>query len=429
MRDFGVRLARRAYSDPLLRTSVGLFTAFVISGFANYGYQVAMGRLLPPNEFGLLNTLLGVFVVLSVPVATLMMVISRRTAEYYAGGRLAEVRALFQRINLQAGKWGVIGLGVWGICSGILADYLRTPSLTPILLLGLCILLAVMVPINSGILQGLQDYRRFTFLQALGGPLRFFLCVTPVFLGYGVNGALVGLLMTTASTWMLAWLFVRPHLEGGRGEAIYEPLAWRDSLPVMVANLAFALITQMDLILVNRLFSPTDASRYAAAAVLGRAVIYVPGTIVMALFPMVSEKKALKVDARPLLTKAIVLTLALSGAGAAVFLVAPEGVLSLLFGSRYLESAGLLRYFGLAMLPLALLTILFQYSLAHGQSYFAWIMLAGAIFEFVLLGFFHSTLTAVLLTVGATGAGLCLVGFLNLRSVHVSTGVYAYECA
>ena len=69
MRAFGARLARRAYSDPLVRTSAGLFVAFAVSGVANYGYQVAMGRLLAPQAFGSLNTLLGVFLVLIFPVA------------------------------------------------------------------------------------------------------------------------------------------------------------------------------------------------------------------------------------------------------------------------------------------------------------------------------------------------------------------------
>ena len=429
MKALSVRLARRAYSDPLVKTSAGLFLAFAISGVANYGYQVAMGRLLTPQEFGSLNALLGVFVVLSVPVATLMMVISRRTAEYFAVGNLAGVRSLFERINLKVGGWGIAGLVAWGMCSGMLADYLRTPSLIPVILLGICIFLAVMVPINAGILQGVQDYRRFTLLQALGGPMRFLLCVTPVFLGLGVNGALAGLLATNAGTWMLAWLFVRKHLEKGTGESPLEPLAWKEALPVMAANLSFAVMTQMDLILVNRLFPAAEAARYAAAAVLGRTVIYIPGTLVMALFPMVSEKKALKADARPLLIKAILLTLALSGAGALIFLVSPQGVLNLLFGFRYLESAGLLRYFGLAMLPMALLMIFFQYTVAQGQSEFSWIMLGGAVTEMVLIGFFHQSPTAVLIAVGVTGALLCLIGFLRYRSTHVSTGVYAYECA
>lgn len=429
MRALGVRLARRAYSDPLLRTSAGLFLAFLISGVANYGYQVAMGRLLTPIEFGSLNTLLGVFVVLSVPVSTVMMVISRRTAEYFAVGNLAGVRSLFRQFNLKVGKWALVGLVGWGVSSGILADYLRAPSLTPVFLLGICIFLAIMVPVNSGILQGVQDYPRFTFLQASGGPLRFFLCVTPVFFGFGVNGALVGLLATSAGTWLMAWLFVRRHLVKGSEGSPFIPLVWKDALPVMAANLAFAVMTQMDLILVNRMFSPEEASRYAAAAVIGRTVIYIPSTLVMALFPMVSEKKALKVDARPLLIKAVLLTVALSGTGAFIFMVAPEEVIRLLFGPRYLESAGLLRYFGMAMLPMALLMILFQYALAQGQTAFSWMMVGGAAFQVVLIGFFHKSLIAVLFAVGLTGALMCLIGFFRFRSAQISRGVYAYECA
>lgn len=422
-------MCRMIYSDRLFKTTVWLFVAFAVSGLANYGYQVAMGRLLSPQDFAFLNTLLGVFVVLSVPVSTLLMVISRRTAEYYAQGNTAGVSVLFRRMNLNVAQGGAMGLAVWFLMSGVLSDYLRAPSLIPVALLGGGLFFAVMAPINTAVLQGLQEYRRFTFLQGAGGSLRFVLCVLPVFLGFGVNGALVGLMATNAVTWGLAWFFVRPYVVRKAGNSSVEPLVWKDAWPVLVANLAFAMMTQMDLIIVNRLFSSEEAARYAAAAVLGRTVIYIPGTLVMAMFPMVSEQQAKKGDALHLLVKSIALTLLLSGAGALIFWLAPGLVLEVLFGARYLASVGLLRYFGLAMLPMAVLMILYQYMAAHGRTDFSVIMLGGVVLEMILIGFFHDSLNGVLFAVGLVGALLCLIGLLRVRTNPISSGAMTYECA
>jgi O-antigen/teichoic acid export membrane protein len=62
----------------------------------------------------------------------------------------------------------------------------------------------------------------------------------------------------------------------------------------LLAVFAFTPLTQADMVLVNRYFPAQDAAGiYASAAVLGKAVMYIPGAIILALFPMVSEQYAL----------------------------------------------------------------------------------------------------------------------------------------
>ena len=45
-------------------------------------------------------------------------------------------------------------------------------------------------------------------------------------------------------------------------------------LPVIVANISFAIMTQADMVLVNYHFSSEIAGEYAAASILGKAVLY-----------------------------------------------------------------------------------------------------------------------------------------------------------
>jgi peptidoglycan biosynthesis protein MviN/MurJ (putative lipid II flippase) len=85
-----------------------------------------------------------------------------------------------------------------------------------------------------------------------------------------------------------------------------------------------------------------------------------------------------------------------------------------LFGARYFEAAGVLRYFGLAMLPMALLLILMNYFIAKGRTVFSYVMGFGAAVEVALVLAFHSSLTSVIFVVMGAGGLVLSLGFIFL---------------
>ncbi len=416
----GFHFSRKVFYDKLVRTSAWLFAGFFISSLFNYAFQIAMGRLLSPEEFGFMNALLGVFVILSVPVVTLLMILSKKTAEYRAKKNLSQVKGLFTLANKFVSKFGLIGFVLFMAVSGYLADYLHAPNVVPVFILGLCLLTAVALPVNTAILQGLQDYFWYGINQGLLGPLKFLFCVLLVFYGLGVNGAMAGVLATNVVLWFIAFMPLRRHLQGADNPSSVEPLSWKHSLPVLITNLAFSIMTQIDIVLVNRYFSAQEAAVYAAAAVLGRTVMYIPGTIVQAMYPMVSEQHTLNGDTRSLLLKSLLLTLSLSGAGALIFFVAPDLILTTLFGARYAGGEVLLKYFGLAMLPVALMMLMSGYLLARGESKFPYFMLLAAVAEFVLISMCHDSLYWVIGVMGGLSAILVALGVMRIWTITSS---------
>lgn len=400
-------------SDKLVRAGSLLFVAFIVTSLFNYAFQIAMGRLLSPGEYGLLNALLAVYMVLGVPVATLLMVVARKTAEYRAEGEFAGIRNLFRQAYRKILLAGAVGLGIFAAASPWVRDYLHAPSVIPVIILGLGIFAALAYPINIAVLQGLQDYRWLGISQGMAGPVKFVLCVLLVLFGLGINGALVGLAATGLVLWLLSYLPLRRHLKTESGRFLgHGHVSFAQVLPVFLANLAFMFMTQADMVLVNRYFSPQEAGMYASAAILGKAVMYIPGSIVLAMFPMVSEKSALKLDSRPLLVKSLAMTVCLSGSGALVLFLFPSEIMNILFGARYMEAAGILRYFGLAMLPMAVLMVLMHYLIARGKILFSIIMILGAVLELVLILLFRSSPMVVVFDLLFSGGLVLLISFL-----------------
>jgi len=416
------RRIRSFMSDRLVQASSWLFVAFMVTNVFSYGFQVAMGRLLSAKEYGFLNSLVAVFVVLSVPIATLLMVVARKAAEYAAKEDFTSIRSLFGLAHRRILSAGLLGLAAFILGAGYLRDYLHSPSITPIILLGLCAFAALAVPINTALLQGLQDYRWYGINSGLGGPLKFAFCVLLVLAGLGVNGVLLGLMLTNITLWLTTYLPMRKHLlRGQAGADSVHQLSLAHMLPVFLANLAFTVITQADMILVVRFFSAQDAGMYAAAAILGRSVMYIPGAFVQALFPMVSEHKALNLDSRHLLFKSLAATLSLSGFGAALFFLFPGWIIQVFFSARYLDAAPVLRYFGLAMLPMGLLMVIMNYAIAKGERLLSYVLIIGAALEILLIYRFHESLLQVVFIMMALGLFLVLsAGLLGGKGVAVS---------
>ena len=422
-------LLQRLRSDKLLRTTAWMFASFMAGGVFNYGFQIAMGRMLPPAEFGLMNALLGLSVVFGVPTAALVMVVARKTAAYNAKGETDRVRRLVQRVNRFVFKAGTAGLIVFLLSSGAVAGYVRSPSLAPVWILAACLVTSILVPMNTAVLQGLQEYKWFGVMQGVGGPARFLFSTALVFAGFGVSGALGGILASNVALWLLAAFPVRRRLKDAAVSTVPDPIAWRLEASVLVANLAFVVMTQMDMVLVRHYFPPAQAALYASAAVLGRVVMYIPGSLVLAMFPIASEQKALNVDGRPLLLKSLLMTLGLSGAVAALFFLAPGWTLGTFFGGRYLPAAGLLKYFGLAMLPMALLLVTFNYMVARGRKSFSYVMLGAAALEVLLIHFHHGTPSSVVGIIAVSGTLPLLAGLARVWAVRRPSEVYRYGFA
>jgi O-antigen/teichoic acid export membrane protein len=89
-------------------------------------------------------------------------------------------------------------------------------------------------------------------------------------------------------------------------------------------------------------------------------------------------------------------------------------VIKTFFGARYTEAAVVLRYFGLAMLPMALLLVLMNYFVAKGRSLFSYVMFLGAFLEIGMILLFHGSLLSVIWSLLGAGGVVLSFGFATL---------------
>lgn len=407
----------------LLSASSYILLTSVLGGVLGYVYSVVMGRMLGPRDYGLLGALMALVPILSVPVSTMNIAMARLFSRHLALHGRSGVAAIFWGNQVWFLAVGLVGLVVFFLFLLPLKSFLKAPDWLPIAFIGINLFFMLLLPIASGLAQANHHFKYLAFLN-LAGPLAKLLgSAGLVAVGWGVGGATLGLAAASGVLAGLSIAYCWTRLEApfvAKNRAGHIGL--REVFPVLLATLAFTALFHVDVLLAKAFHDAEHAGYYAAAATLGKAVMYLPSAVVVPLLPMAAAGEALQKSTTHLLWKAIGLTLAMTTVGALFYFLFAEQVVRLLFGPAYGESAGLLKWYGLAMVPVALIMVLEHYLIAQGKLLFAYLIF-GATPLLVLASWHFSNELIDLVWVMGSIASLILAVALVIWSfqIHAKT--------
>ena len=397
------------------RASAWLFFGTLAAGTLAYVFQILMGRMLSPIEYGLFSAMMGLFAVLAAPTSTLMMVISRKVSQYRAEHDDGSITHFYYWINIRSAIFGALTLGIFLLYAPQIQLYMKTGSIIPVYLLGALVFTTFMPIINNAFLQGIQSFLWLSASGSLWALLRIIFSFALVFLGFGVSGALGGAILAVLVGWMISYYALYHQLAVGQNKPYRaQHLTFKPVLPVLFANIAFASMTQLDIVLVNYYFSGQDTGFYAAASILGKAVMYLSGSIAMALFPIVAELHTRNESSLHLLFQAVGLTTILSGTGAIFYFLFGEAIIVLFYGEEYRSAGTILKFYGFAMLPMALVMVVEHFLIAKGRVLFAYLFILTLPLQLLAVYFFHGTLLTVVTVVGVYSLLVAVLGFALL---------------
>lgn len=405
------RVAELFYSK-LVRASAWLAIGSIAAGILGYVFQILMGRLLSTQEYGLFSAIMALFTVFAAPLSTLVMVISRKVSEYRARDDLGSITHFYYSVSTHSGVVGTLILGLYLFFASEIQSYLKTTNVIPVYLLGALLLLSLFPAINNAFLQGLQRFAWFSLSSSLGVLIKIAGSVLLIWLGYGLAGAVSGVILATFSIWLITYGALHFPLVKGRNKPYQSVhLSFKPAMPVLIANAAFLAMTQLDMVLVNYYFPAHEVGLYAAASILGKAVMYLPGAIVLALFPMVAENHARNQSSAPLLIQAFGLTALLCGAGAIFYFLFGEKIIALLYGETYQGAGAVLKYYGFAIFPMALVMVAEYFLIAKGRVLFAYLFGFTAPLQLTAIYFYHESLQMIVAVMGASGVLIALLGY------------------
>ncbi|HEY4707256.1 MAG TPA: oligosaccharide flippase family protein [Thermodesulfobacteriota bacterium] len=389
-----------------VKSGTVLFLASMAGNFCNYLFQFFMSRSLELTDYGAMNAALSLTSILGIPAGTIMLVVARYSSTFNAKGDSGMVGRLYRGSLLFTSCAGAALCAVLIAASAAVASYLKLEGAAPIIIVGAGLALSFAMAVNMGMLQGLQRFWHLSAAIGLGAASKLILGVLFVLLGLGLNGAVAATALPGLFVMALTIFPLARYLKKGRGAKGAAPEVAAYSVPVLVSALAFTAMTNLDMITVKHWASPGEAGLYSAVSVLGKTILYLPAAFVLALFPMISDSHARKGDIYRVLDKALLVTTGFSAAGVLGLALFPELAISMLFGAKFAAAAPLLKYYGLAMISMAVVSVLVTFNLARGATGFIYSLAAGTMALAVLFHLLEGSLLSTVLAMAAVNAAV-----------------------
>lgn len=380
--------------------------ALVAWNLGNFAFFIAAGRMLGPDDYGMLAALLATTVVAMAVASAFQYAIARDESAYVGGPASGALYVAAYREALVA----VPVLALVAIICVVLIE-VRAPDVPAGEISAAVVVMLPMTAfyLSCGQLQAEHRFRAFAFATGALGVPRPIVLVPLVWLGIGVYAGLIASACAVALAAFVGVVATRDAF--GRASRLGRD-RWRNyhrSLPSLIAGLAgIALLTNLDVIVAKLSLSPPDAGVFGAVAVLGKAVVVVPQAVSTVVLPRVARRRASGVATGPLLAAAIGVAVAIGGAATVVMWLAADLILGLTYGEAYLGGGHLLGPMAAAATLLGVLIVLLNHHLGRGADAFAWGLLAVAVCQAALLALFHGSAGQII----AVDIAACLIGVL-----------------
>lgn len=389
-RDAVANLRSESAHSRILGGSIILLLGSALVSMVNFGYNVAVARMLGPAAFGHAAVAVTLLMLVSCITLSFQLVAAKFIAKIDSIPGKAEI---YGSLSRRAWRVGIILGSALILGSGWMANYLHLPSAWVVILLAFGIAFYIPLGARRGAMQGTCAFGRLSANFILEAVTKFVGAIILIELGYGVYGAVAAISGSVVLAYLFPGLPEELHVHPARAQRA----SFGEGMQAIVFFTGQVIINNIDILLVKHFFAPDQAGLYAAIALVGRVIYFASWSVVSAMFPISagakSEEQNHSVMVIPLF---IILFIAL------VFIIGlnvfPDPVLQTVFGSRFHilpGSESLMSLYAAATGTYALAVALMAYEMSRRIANTGWIQLAvsGAIVLGISL--FHHTLREV----------------------------------
>jgi O-antigen/teichoic acid export membrane protein len=417
-------LRARLNSRGLSTSAVGggfLAGAMIVAGGFDYLVNIVAGRRLAPTEFFIFVTVTALLQVMVQATNVIRNVVAYYTAESTVfADATARVGSVLSRSWRWAWRWGLIAAGLMALLSPLLARFLHIETPQPLWAASLALLLLFLRPVTDGALQGTQHFVGLGSVQMLQSFLRLVFAAALIWLGWRATGAVLALPLGSAVALALAVLLLRPYFRAPLPTAPPQPISWRYSAYTLIGLLAFALMANVDPIIVRRFFGDAAAAAYAPVVTLGKMNLFIPLGIGLVLFPKATQRHAAGRDSRPVLLLALGATLFPGLFLTVLYWLFPGVIVTTVFGDAYADPGVLLALVGLATTLYAGVNIWLNYALSLNRRAYVFALAGIVLMQVTAMLAWHDRLETIAFIMIAAGMLGNLAGVVTTFSKRSS---------
>jgi len=261
---------------------------FITITLAGYLFWVIMGKMLVPEQYGILTTVIALFYVLAnVCSLGLFESISKLVPELIDKKKIKQAHGIISHSLKLALLLSLVFAGLIYFFAPQLSQiiYSSAEMVAPLQLLSFIVLTGVAWTIVRGIFISLQKFKKLFVSELIGNVLRVLLAILLVSIGLQALGG--------AASWSISFFIIiivlvllLPKLKPGKFD---KKRFYRYSISSLIYLLSFFLLLQGGLIVLGILGSMTSVAMLGATVVISQILLFIPFIFAHSILPTLSE--------------------------------------------------------------------------------------------------------------------------------------------
>ncbi|ABF43612.1 hypothetical protein Acid345_4612 [Candidatus Koribacter versatilis Ellin345] len=376
----------------LVGGSLIMLGGMVLVSLLNFGYNIAVARMLGAAEFSQAAAAVTLLMIVSCLTLAFQMVCAKFVARNATNSEKSHVyRALLRRAWTAGLSIGI----VLTIFNRQVAAWLNMPSATLVIVLALGMAFYVPLGVRRGGMQGVYQFRRLSLNFIIETSVKLVSAIVLVHLGYGILGAVAAISISVVAAYFLppTPIALREQPKAGL------PASFGEGIQAIIFFIGQVIINNIDILMVKHFFRPDVAGLYAAVALVGRVLYIASWQVISAMFPIAAAGRSESEgrESRMVVLIPFGFVTAMTVVFMAILGLFPQTILHLLFGAKFnTDSSNLLLLYAAATGGYALSVVLMAYEMSRRIANTGWFQLV--ISGLVVLGItmFHNTLRDVI---------------------------------
>lgn len=390
-----------------------MFAATSLNNVFGYVFVVVMGRMLTPVGFGSLVAVQALFDLMGVAASSLRTLVTVKVSSLEASGQRQRTHEVLRQVM----KWTLGGtlpvVAALLVASSLIMRLLKLDSPLPVVVAALGLIPTMTKGLLTGFFQGLQQFEIMGSMEVATGALRVVVGYALVAMGLNVTGAVAALPAASSAATALGLYAARRSAVTGPSQTPHSATEVIGIRPLSVISglVLFAILTQLDMVLVKLLFSPELASEYAVAVTLGKIIFFFPMAVASVLLPKTARSFTLNRDAGPLMQLSLLAVIIPCGLITGLYVLFPAQIVHVVLGSQHAVNGAILGVVAAAMTFRAVINLWINYTLATNGTRFLYVLLGGVIAQLGLVGLFHESLMQVAIVLAVAAFAVSAVGY------------------
>jgi O-antigen/teichoic acid export membrane protein len=379
-----------------------------VMNLSTYGFTIIAARLLGPQSYGALASLMATLLVIGVLQLSLQATAARRISA--EPQHVAQIEKTVLGVTYRASL--AIGL-VLLLLTPLVNRVLKLDSLPTAALVAVSAVPLTMMGGQAGVLQGERRWWPLAVMYVASGVPRLLIGTALILWHPNETSAMLGVAFGAVPPVILGWWALRTHrVARVPSEEHGFRLVLRETMHNSQALLAFFALSNADVVVARNVLPAHSAGLYAGGLILAKAVLFLPQFVIIVAFPSMSTAS----ERRRALTRSLLLVGGLGAVATAGAFVLKDLALVFIGGDDYREIASSLWVFAILGTALSMLQLL-VYSVLARQGRRSVYLVWAAFLTVVGVGYFVTSLHALITLVVTTD----LVLFAALLGLSVYT--------